>query len=164
MARRKPLLGLEVAVRTEVPKMLKRMAETVEERLRGNAAIEDGHTLKVLASLGYPYSKANTHIVDSPPYLIHVQNSPSTGHKTGKNLSEAIVVNVINQYRIQLGVDETIAPHVADVFWGTPTMVGRDFITPSLNESIEELQTIGEEMFKGIVRHALDNATSAPEF
>src|SRR5882672_3697325 len=116
--KRVPLIGLEAAIRTKTPEMIREMADQLEQRMYDNVSLED-HTLKELNLLGNPYGKKHPQEIHSPTYLVHHQGSPSSGNKTGSDLIDALRQNIVNQYRIQVGFDESVAPHVRDVYWGT---------------------------------------------
>jgi len=154
MARQKPLLRLEAAVRTGSADALRRMANRLYQKMVENGAVEDGHNKRELQHLGYTYSARRPQQLHTPPYLVH--HETSTGYNTkvfppsfGK-LKEAIRVEIVNQYRIRVGVDETVAPHVRHVIYGTERMVKRDFITGSLHEVQDELNDLFGETLKEV--------------
>ena len=162
--KRIPLIGLEAAIQTKTPEMIREMADELEQRMYDNVSLED-HTLKELNLLGNPYGKKHPQEIHNPAYLVHTQHSPSSGNKIGSDLIDALRVNIVNQYRIQVGFDESIAPHVRDVYWGTTKatgMRGRDFIEGSFQEVQEEFKEIGENGLKEIVEKGAIGGT--PEF
>ena len=145
MARRLPLVGLETRVRRHMASTLHTIADRLEERMKENASLTD-HSLKDLRALGYPYAARRPRNPHTPPYQVHSQTGPSAG-----DLHNAIRTNIINQYRIQVGVDETEAPYVKHVIYGTERMIARDFITGSFLELQKEFPQLWEQALKDIV-------------
>ena len=145
-----PLAGLEIRARQFTSSTLHTIADRLEERMRENASLTD-HTLEELRKLHYPYSAHNPHNPHTPPYLVHHQGSKASGHKTGTDLSDAIHTNIINQYRIQIGVDESLAPHIRDIIYGTDRMFARDFISGSFFELKDEFPQLWEQALKEMV-------------
>jgi hypothetical protein len=134
MARR-PLIGLELGVKRGAAEALRKAAEILVERMRENASLTD-HTLADLKALGHPYSQRNSRDIHNPTFLVHRQSG---------ELLDSIGFNVINQFRVQVGADESIAPHVPHVIFGTSKMVGRDFVIGSFLEIQDQLLKILEE-------------------
>src|SRR6266849_866986 len=100
-----PLVGLEAAVRNQVPGMLREMADKLYQKMLENVTLTD-HSLRELDLLGNPYGKKNPQEIHEPPYLVHQQGATDTGpqgHKIGTDLQDGLRVNIINQYRIQVG-------------------------------------------------------------
>jgi hypothetical protein len=126
--------------------MLRKMADTVHARMLENASLAD-HSLRDLRSIGHPYRRASPQNIHSPSYLVHTQS---------RSLIHAVRVEIVNQYRIRVGVDFSIAPHAAAVIFGTSEMVSRDFVTKSLEEARRELSIIGQDGVHEIVAHAFD--------
>lgn len=127
-----PLLGLELGVKKSAAKALKKAANILLEKIEENASLSD-HSLSDLKNLGHPYARRNPRDIHRPSFSVHSQTD---------RLVDSLRVNQINQFRIQVGADESIAPYVAHVILGTSTMVGRDFVTGSLREVEEEMTNI----------------------
>lgn len=132
---RKPLLGLEIGVKKAAKSAIKAAGKVLLERMQENASLTD-HTLKDLALAGHPYSQNSSREIHTPNFLVHRQSG---------DLLDAIEVNQINQFRIQVGVDESVAPHAPYVIFGTSKMVPRDFVTGSLMEVEDEISDIFEK-------------------
>lgn len=143
MAKRKPLVGLELAVKRAAIRYIDQSSALLKQRIADNISLTD-HSISQLKSLGYPYSVNNTSQIHVPDYQVHNQ--------TG-NLLSALTVNKINQYRVQVGIDDSIAPYVGFIIFGTTKMVPRDFITGSFNELREQFS----QLFRSIVRAEIDN-------
>jgi hypothetical protein len=126
---RKPLVGLEFSIKKAVEGVLKESAAILLDKMRENASLTD-HTLSDLKEIGHPYSQSNPRNIHRPSFLVHRQSG---------QLLDAAGSNQVNQFRIQVGFDESIAPHAADVIFGTSKMVGRDIVTGSLREVEEEI-------------------------
>ena len=137
----KPLLGLEIAAKRGSAKALRAAAKLLEEKIQENVSLED-HSLADLAALDHPYSSEHPKILHDPSYQVHVQDG---------DLRDAVKVVGVNQYLFRVGVDETKAPHVVDVIFGTRDMVARDFLTSSFHEVEQEMLAIfAEEITKEI--------------
>jgi len=141
VAKRIPLAGLEVRARRYMASTLHTIADRLEARMKENASLTD-HSLKDLRRLGYPYSAKRPRNPHTPPYLVHAQSG---------ELSKAIESNIINQYRIQVGVDEAKAPYIRHIVYGTERMLARDFITGSFLELEQEFPGLWEQALKHIV-------------
>jgi HK97 gp10 family phage protein len=138
---RKPLVGIELGMKKAATSALKRAANILLERIQENASLTD-HSLSDLKNIGHPYSQRNPRNIHRPNFLIHRQSG---------NLLDSAGVNSVNQFRVQVGLDESIAPHVPDVIFGTSKMVGRDIVTESFREVEEDIDDIFiEEFNKGI--------------
>jgi|SRR3970282_1811021 len=138
MARRQPLQGLRFSVTKRLTEALKECANALEEKIVENVSLDD-HTADELARLGYPYARRAPQSLHSPDYQVHVQSG---------RLVNAVGQVQINQYAIDVGVDESQAPEVVHVLYGTSKMIARDFITGSYNEVRARLTEIMERALR----------------
>lgn len=140
--------------------MLREMAERLHQEVLANVSLTD-HTLSDLNRMGNPYGFTNPAQIDEQDYLVHIQHATNTGprgHKAGDDLVTAVKVRIVNQYRILVGIDDEIAPHFRDIFWGThkakdgsPLMRARDPITPAFETVRNELSRLGEDRFRDMI-------------
>lgn len=110
-------------------------------KLLGNAVKKNisltCHSLEGLAEMGYPYavrSPFNPH-PGSPTYLVHKQS----GGLVASMRSGVSHLPGSGVYTGYVGIDETEAPYARYVIMGTRKMVGRNFLTGSLDEVRDEI-------------------------
>lgn len=144
MASKVPLLGLRVSVTKKLQRGLKEAAQVLEDKIIENASLED-HSLKELEKLGHPYASRNPQEIHTPSYQVHTQSG---------DLVDAVSQRQINQYAIDVGVDETKAPHVVHVIYGTSKMVARDFIRGSYLEVIGKIRGIVQRSIRDGVKES----------
>lgn len=140
MAKKIPLLGLELSVKKQLSAAINELSDLYEDKLRENISLED-HTLQELRDLGYPYSRTHGRSIHNPDYLVHKQSG---------SLEDALTVNKINQYLVRIGIDDAKAPHIIHIMFGTSKMRPRNVIV----ESFREIQ----DKFVNIIEKQLDEA------
>ena len=116
-------------------------ADILEDKITENATLTD-HSLKDLEKLGHPYAKRDPQKIHSPEFQVHRQDG---------DLARSIGQERVGPGEINVGVDDSKAPHVKHVILGTSTMVPRDFVTGSLNEV--------EDDMRAVIRKAVRKAT-----
>lgn len=121
---RKPLLGLEIKVEKAAAKALEGAANILLEEIKDNVSLID-HSLADLKADGHPYSQRNPQNIHRPNFKVHRQSGTLLG---------AVGMNKKGKLRIQVGVDDSAAPHAPHIIFGTSKMVSRDFITGSFNK------------------------------
>lgn len=118
-------------------------ADILEDKITDNASLTD-HSLKDLEKLGHPYSKRDPQKIHSPEFKVHIQDG---------DLAASIGQEKVRPGEINVGVDDSKAPHVKHVIQGTSTMVARDFVTGSLNEVEDNMRAaIRKAVSKGLRR------------
>ena len=128
-------------IQKNVSEAVKLSAKLLETKMKSNADEVD-HSLRELAKLGHPYAVAHPKQIHDPNYTVHSQSG---------DLLRAIKTEITGEFSAKIGVDEHLAPHVADVVFGSNVMVSRDFIVGSLNESkVDIIVTIKNSIFKEI--------------
>lgn len=143
MAKKQPLEGLRITATRALQSGLKKAADILEAKIIENASLTD-HTLADLEKLGHPYAMRNPRSPHFPEYQVHKQDG---------SLVNAVTQKKINQYAIDVGVDEARAPHVRHVIFGTRKMVARDFIGGSFKEVEEEMvRVMRDALHEGITR------------
>lgn len=112
----------------------------VFHRVKKNINLND-HTIKQLAAMGHPYSAVNPQQIHTPEYLVHKQ--------TGE-LRRAVEHGVIQEGDETIGfvrVNEDKAPYARWVVMGTTKMVGRDFLSGTMDELRDKVY---DEIRKGL--------------
>lgn len=109
------------------------------------------HSLKVLAGMGHPYSKKNPNNPHpEKPYIVHKQEGTLLSSlKTGFKVTSTNFVGWVT-------IDESIVkpPAVRSVLFGSKRMIGRDFMTGSLNEVSPQMPKVALEGVKKGVKWA----------
>ena len=127
---------IEEALKRVMRSKVRRIAALVKQQIIDNISLED-HSLEELRALGYPYSRENPQSLHSPEYLVHKQNG---------DLVKAIFIRPsADGLHMSIGVDITMAPHAAEIIFGTSKMVSRDFISGSLTEVQPQIDAIIKE-------------------
>lgn len=119
MAKKRPLMGLRFSVTKQMTAALHEGADVLEEAMAENISLDD-HTLEELARLGYPYSTRNPQQIHTPDFQVHTQSG---------RMLDALTQRQINQYAIDVGVDDSQAPEIVHVLYGTSKMVARNFVS-----------------------------------
>jgi len=123
------IAAFEGALQATTALRVQEAADVLEKEVKFNISATC-HSLKALAKLGHPYSVMNPHNPHPErPWLVHTQTHRLLGSirkgfkRTGFRLMSWI------------GIDETKAtgcPYARAVLFGTPRMIGRDFMGESL--------------------------------
>ncbi len=133
---------LSKRVKKALEEGLQEVADILEDKITDNASLTD-HSLKDLEKLGHPYAKRDPQRIHSPEFQVHIQDG---------DLAASIGQERVGPGEINVGVDDSKAPHVKHVIQGTNTMISRDFVTGSLNEV--------EDDMRAAIRKAIKRATS----
>ncbi len=121
---------------------LQESADILEARIVENATLTD-HSLEDLEKLGHPYAKRDPQKIHSPEYQVHVQDG---------DLAASIGQVKVGPGKINVGVDESKAPHVQHVIQGTSTMIARDFVTGSFNEVRDDIRATMRKAIRKAIR------------
>lgn len=114
-------------VNVDMVKIEKKLKSTIKTNISNTE-----HSLKDLAKMGHPYSRARPGKVHTPDYIVHRQTgemlkglksgTKAAGLSSGKLKAEAFA-----------GIADNVE-HAKYVIFGTSKMVPRDFLRGSLNE------------------------------
>ena len=137
---------MEFVVNDEFEMAAKKSRKKLFDRMRQNASLAD-HTLADLRKMGHPYAKANPQSIHSPDYLVHKQSG---------TLYDAIeeVEEIVHDggTLIDVGINESKAPHAKNVIFGTSVMVGRDFVTGSFEEVGDDINEVYGRALTNIIK------------
>lgn len=136
-----PVAGAEVVIKNiksfgggflkHVNKTMREISEMLKEEVTQNINLTD-HSLAELARMGHPYRIGGPGLHHPESWKVHIQSGQLyRSRKSG--IEEASIQLGRLSASAFAGVDETIAPHALNVFWGTSKMIPRDFLTPAVN-------------------------------
>ena len=127
---------LERNVIANLHKALDVAGEILFKKVLLNASLTD-HTLEELAEKGHPYStRAPQPGFHTPIYQVHVQD---------RTLFQNIKIKREGPDAVTVGVEDDAVPYLDAVIYGTDQMIGRPFITESLNEVKKDISDTIEE-------------------
>jgi len=131
------IANIQNIVPAEAAKMGARLSVAggiVESNVKRHAELTD-HSLKELADMGHPYS---------PKYPANTPHSDDMVHQQSgtlyANIEKSEDLNLINP-KVEIGVQESKVPYIADLITGTSKMRPRNFIGGAFKESLAEVMT-----------------------
>jgi hypothetical protein len=136
-----------------VNKVMNTVKDRLDAQVTLNMSLTD-HSPRDLAAEGHPYARRHGSQgipIHDPYWLVHTQSGRLLSSK-----KSGTVPAEINGGRLTAvawcGVDEGIAPHALNVYWGTSKMIPRDFLHGSLDQIRPEVFTVLQDNLKGLVQ------------
>lgn len=137
-----------------VNKVMGMIRTRLDSQVTENISLRD-HSPKDLAALGHPYASRHGNrgiAIHDPYWQVHVQSGKLLSSKKS-GVDEADISDSGKMTASAwCGVDEHIAPHALDVFWGTSKMIPRDFLGGSLEQIRGEAYKTINDNLRGLAQ------------
>ena len=130
-------------------KFIEKSATKLYEKIQERAGVVDIHTPAVLEDMGHPYAKRDPRNPHFPPYIVHKQSGDlfraikRPKYKQTETTSEA---------RVEIDEEELVFDYARDVLFGSSVMIGRNFLSGSLEEIKKEVISDAKESLKKTVQ------------
>jgi len=137
---------MELIFHEEMDNAMGEALDLLYERMLENASLTC-HTLLDLRRMGHPYAKRAPQNIHQPPWLVHLQTGKFLGaiKKVYHKLPGGDTI-------ADIGIDEDEAPYASSIIFGTDTMVARDFITGTFEQSETDLEGFFEKAHASAIK------------